>query len=102
VIFLLGFFWKRSTSAAALTVALLTIPLSTGFKFMAPGMPFMDRMGWTTVILTVIMIVVSLCTPHDESKALKWEKEDFTPGGTFMIGSILVMGIIAALYAIYW
>jgi solute:Na+ symporter, SSS family len=102
VIFLLGFFWKRSTSAAALTVALLTIPLSTGFKFMAKDMPFMDRMGWTTVILTAIMIIVSLLTPHDESKALKWEKKDFAPGSTFIIGSIFVMGIVAALYAIYW
>src|SRR5213075_1007238 len=33
-IFLLGFFWKRTTSSAALVSALLTIPLSTILKFL--------------------------------------------------------------------
>ena len=33
-IFLLGFFWKRTTSAAALTGTLLTIPVSTVLKFL--------------------------------------------------------------------
>ena len=104
VIFLLGFFWKRSTSAAAVAVALLTIPLSACFKFMTPDMPFMDRMGWVTLILTALMVVLSLLTKRDgdEAKALTWAKSDFTPGGGFIVGSILVMGIIAALYALLW
>ena len=33
-IFLLGFFWRRTTSAAAIAGALLTIPLSTLLKFL--------------------------------------------------------------------
>jgi solute:Na+ symporter, SSS family len=104
VIFLLGFFWKRSTSAGALAVALLTIPLSVGFKFFTPTMPFMDRMGWVTVILTVLMVIISLFTKRDSdvAKAIQWDSGDFSPGPIFAIGSVFVMGSIAALYAIYW
>src|SRR6185312_15644266 len=52
-IFLLGFFWKRTTSAAALTTAIATIPLSVIFKYLpqisggyfAP-IPFLHRRTW--------------------------------------------------------
>ncbi|MBC7902198.1 MAG: sodium/sugar symporter, partial [Gemmatimonadaceae bacterium] len=63
-IFLLGFFWKRTTSAAALTSAILTIPLSTVLKFLPgwtngyfPDFPFMDRMTIVFVVLMLLMIV---------------------------------------------
>ncbi|MEJ7674372.1 MAG: hypothetical protein WKF59_17175 [Chitinophagaceae bacterium] len=66
-IFLLGFFWKRATSTAALTSAILTIPLSTLFKFLPgwtngafPDLPFMDRMTLVFIILMVLMVVISL------------------------------------------
>src|SRR5664279_3201167 len=66
-IFLLGFFWKRTTSGAALASAILTIPLSTVLKFLPswtngafPDFPFMDRMTLVFVILMLLMIVMSL------------------------------------------
>src|SRR5215203_1630923 len=66
-IFLLGFFWKRTTANAALTSAILTIPLSTAFKFLPvwtngafPDLPFMDRMTLVFIILMVLVIVISL------------------------------------------
>ena len=49
-IFLLGLFWKRTTSLAALLGALLTIPVSTLLKFLPywsngafPDFPFLDE-----------------------------------------------------------
>jgi SSS family solute:Na+ symporter len=104
VIFLLGFFWRGATSHAALTVALLTIPLSAGCKFFLPGMPFMDRMGWVTVLLAVLMVGISLLTANkeDEAKAFEWEAKDFHPGGGFIVGSVLFMGALVALYAVFW
>jgi len=104
VIFLLGFFWPRATGPAALLVALLTIPLSAGFKYVTPDMPFLNRMGYVTLILTVLMVLVSLATarPGDVEKALRWDREDFRPGAGFVVGSVLVMGVLAALYAVYW
>ena len=104
VIFLLGFFWPRATGAAALAVTLSTIPLSAGFKYLTPGMPFLNRMGYVSAILTVFMVVISLATPRpgDEVKAMRWDRDDFRPGGAFVAGSVLVMGTLAALYAVYW
>ena len=104
VIFLLGFFWPRATGVAALAVTLSTIPLSAGFKYLTPGMPFLNRMGYVSVILTVFMVVIILATPRpgDEVKAMRWDRDDFRPGGAFVVGSVLVMGTLAALYAVYW
>src|SRR5687768_14935962 len=69
-IFLMGFLWKRTTSAAALTAALLTIPLSTLLEFLPawtngafPDYPFLDRMSIVFVALLIIMIVMSLLSP---------------------------------------
>jgi SSS family solute:Na+ symporter len=61
-------------------------------------------MGWVTLILTALMVVLSLLTKRDgdEAKALTWTRSDFTPSGGFIVGSILIMGIIAALYALLW
>ena len=85
-------------------VTVLTIPLSTGFKYLTPDMPFLNRMGYVTLILAVLMVLVSLVTarPGDEEKALRWDREDFRPGAGFIAGSVLVMGVLAAVYAIYW
>jgi SSS family solute:Na+ symporter len=104
VIFLLGFFWRRATAPAALVVALSSIPLSAGFKYLTPRMPFLDRMGWVTLILALLMVGVSVLTASqaDPQKALVWERKDFRSGSVFTIGSVLVMGALAALYAIYW
>jgi len=38
----------------------------------------------------------------DAAKALDWEPSDFRPGGFFVLGSLLIMGILAALYAVFW
>src|SRR5690606_2064362 len=66
-IFLLGFIWKRTTSAAALTAAVLTIPLSTVLKFLPvwtsgafPDFPFLDRMTIVFVILVGLMVLITL------------------------------------------
>ncbi|MEX0882415.1 MAG: sodium/glucose cotransporter, partial [Cyclobacteriaceae bacterium] len=59
-IFIFGFFWKKTTSNAALTAAAFTIPLSTAFKFLTPGLPFIDRMGLVFLIISFLIIVISL------------------------------------------
>jgi SSS family solute:Na+ symporter len=104
VIFLLGFFWPGATAPAALAVALSTIPLSAGFKYLTPNMPFLDRMGYVFLLLTALMVAISLATAstRDDTKALRWDRDDFRPGGGFVVGSVLVMGVLAALYAVFW
>jgi SSS family solute:Na+ symporter len=104
VIFLLGFFWQRANAKGALSVALLSIPFSTVFKFSFVTMPFMHRMGYVTLILAMVMVLVSLLTQRrqDVAQAYQWTAGDFVPGSAFVIGSVIVMASTAALYALFW
>lgn len=110
-IFLLGFFWKRTNSAAALTSALLTIPLSVVLKFLPvwtkgafPDYPFLDRMTIVFVILIALIILISLLSPRgkEEHKALIVDKSMFKSSPGFIFGSVIIMGILTALYTIFW
>src|SRR5690606_980026 len=66
-IFLLGFFWRRTTPKAALAGTLLTIPISTILKFLPawtggvfPDFPFLDRMSIKFGFFIVVMVFMSL------------------------------------------
>lgn len=103
-IFAFGMFWKRTTSAAALTAALLTIPLSTAGKFLWPEIPFLDRMGIIFLVLSAIIVVMTLADgkSKDNPKGLEIDAGMFSPGRSFVVGSILICGVISALYTIFW
>lgn len=111
-IFLLGFFWKRTTAAAAMAGALLTIPISTVLKFLPvwsggafPDYPFLDRMTIDFLLIVLIMIIMSLFASKEDVKKIKVIQIDttlfrITPG--FVIGSVIILGILAALYTVFW
>ncbi|QHL88536.1 sodium/solute symporter [Nibribacter ruber] len=103
-IFALGFFWKRTTSAAALTAALLTIPLSIFLKFQFEEIPFINRMGIVFGVLAFIMIVMSLLDPRskDNPKGLEIDASMFKTTTSFAVWSIIICGILAALYTVFW
>lgn len=110
-IFLLGFFWKRTTSRAALTAALLTIPLSILFKFLPelsrgtiPPIPFLNRMSWVFCIIIALMILISLADPEskDNKKGLEIDKEMFRVTPAFTVASVVICGILAAIYTVFW
>ncbi|WP_343524794.1 sodium/sugar symporter [Pedobacter sp.] len=110
-IFLLGFFWKRTTSRAALTAALLTIPLSTLFKFLPAlthgtiaAIPFLNRMSWVFMIILVVMAVVTLTDPKskDNPQGLEIDRSMFKVTPAFTIASVIICGILAALYTVFW
>jgi solute:Na+ symporter, SSS family len=110
-IFLLGFFWKRTTSAAALTSAILTIPLSTVLKFLPswtngifPDFPFMDRMTIVFLLLMLLMIVMSIAGKHrqNNSKELIVDVKMFRTLPSFLVGSTIIIGILVALYTVFW
>jgi SSS family solute:Na+ symporter len=110
-IFLLGLFWKKATAPAAMAGALLTIPISTVLKFLPdwtngafPDYPFLDRMTITFVTIVVIMIAMSLLNPkkeHDEH-VIEVDTSMFKVSQGFVIGSVIICGILAALYTVFW
>jgi SSS family solute:Na+ symporter len=110
-IFLLGFFWKRTTSQAALVSAILTIPLSIVFKFLPswtgglfPDLPFMDRMTLVFIILMLLMVVMSLADRNSKNnpKALTIDVKMFRTSPSFLVVSTIIIGILAALYTVFW
>jgi SSS family solute:Na+ symporter len=110
-IFLLGFFWKRTTATAALVSALLTIPLSTILKFLPswtngrfPDYPFLDRMSIVFVILIILIVLISLADTRDRHnhKALVVDPKMFRCSPSFIIASLVIIGILTALYSVFW
>ncbi|MBO9674636.1 MAG: sodium/sugar symporter [Sphingobacteriaceae bacterium] len=110
-IFLLGFFWKKTTSRAALTAALLTIPLSTLFKLLPTlthgaiaAIPFLNRMSWVFMIILVVMVMVTLTDPKskDNAQGLEIDRSMFKVTPAFTIASVIICGILAALYTVFW
>ena len=59
-VFILGIFWKRATSNAALAAILASVPLSFLFKEYFPALPFIDRAAFTFLLIVLIMVVISL------------------------------------------
>ena len=103
-IFFFGVFWKKTTSNAALTAAILTIPLSTVLKFSLPNLPFLDRMGVVFLVISALIILISLYEGKgkDHPNSIEINRELFKTSTTFKIGAILISGITAALYIIFW
>ena len=110
-IFLLGFFWKRTTSAAALTSAILTIPLSTVLKFLPgwtngafPDFPFMDRMTIVFIFLMLLMVIMSLADRKSKNNpgVVMIDTKMFRCSPGFIVGSAIIIGILAALYSVFF
>ncbi|WDF54680.1 sodium/sugar symporter [Mucilaginibacter sp. KACC 22063] len=123
--FLLGFFWKRTTSSAAvfsavggfiLSVVFKFLPQFANLKFLASTgfskandqgvyeIPFLDRMGFVFLICVLGMIIISFIenARGDRSHGLEVDASMFKTNRAFTAGAIIVCGIIVALYSIFW
>jgi solute:Na+ symporter, SSS family len=110
-IFLLGMFWKKTTAAAGLAGALLTVPISTVLKFLPswtngafPDYPFLDRMTITFFAIVIVMVAISLLKPKsaNDTHVIEVDKSMFKVSSGFIIGSFIICGILAALYTVFW
>jgi SSS family solute:Na+ symporter len=103
-IFGFGVFWRRTTANAALAAALLTIPLSAGLKALFPELPFIDRMGYVFLLLSAIIIFMSIADPNSKNnpKAVIIERAFFKTTTGFKIGALTIVGLLGAIYAIFW
>lgn len=112
-IFLLGLFWKKATNRSAIIGVLLSIPIAMYFKIAPKGwsdaaifvdVPFMDQMGYTTLITMAIIIVSSLIElkGKTDAKGIELSKDMFRTSPKFNIGAFAVMLILVALYAMFW
>ncbi|PRD48175.1 sodium/sugar symporter [Sphingobacterium haloxyli] len=124
--FILGFFWRKTTSNAALFATIGGFLLSVFFKFLpnfadlsflnptgfavinpASGLyeiPFIDRMGFVFVICIVSMYIISKIENARGvvPKGLEVDTKMFKAHPGFVVGALLVTLITAALYIMYW
>jgi SSS family solute:Na+ symporter len=123
--FLLGFFWRRTTSNAALFATVggfimslvlkflpgavdLSFLYSTGFSIPnAEGVyeiPFLDRMGFVFIFCVLGMVIISLIENRKGvvPNGLEVDKSMFRMHPAFIVGTLIIIGILAALYTIYW
>ncbi|HEX8329983.1 MAG TPA: sodium/sugar symporter [Hymenobacter sp.] len=123
--FILGFFWKKTTSTAALFATIGGFLLSVGFKFLPTVMdlsflaplgfavpnaagvyeiPFLDRMGFVFVICVFVMVLISLFETSRgvKTNGLEVDSSMFKPQPSFAIGAGAIVVILTALYTIYW
>ncbi len=101
VIFFMGLLWKQATTNAALWVAILTLPLGAAFKIFSGDTPFIIRMGYVFIILTVVGVVISLmekgCKVEGELPNPKRQKQDKIMGSGF-VGLGVVIAIVSTFY----
>jgi solute:Na+ symporter, SSS family len=103
VIFLLGIFWERTTSAAAMIAALATVALSAYFWKFQPDMPFMTGVGWCFLAGVAIAVAISLIWPRPPGELkVDIKNVDFRTGTGFNVSAFIVVAILAFLYTIWW
>jgi solute:Na+ symporter, SSS family len=123
--FILGFFWKKTTSNAALFATigglvfaciLKFLPRFADLSFLAPygfskansagvyEIPFLDRMGFVFIACIIGMYIISIAERRKplKAKVLEVDTKMFrvTPG--FAAGALIVSGLIIALYTLFW
>jgi len=103
--FVLGLFWKTTTSQAAWIAVLLTLPVPVILKLLFPGMPFLDNMVCSFVVISSQMIIVSLLGKKEHPGKPAWElpaRIFRSNDRTFRVLSIGILLILFVLYYIFW
>ena len=123
--FILGFFWKKTTSNAAMFAMIGGFLMSIVFKFMphfvdlsflngmgfsvpnAEGVyeiPFMDRMGFVFLICVIGMYLISIYETQRgvKTNGLDVDKSMFKVSSGFTVGSLIIVAVLAALYTFFW
>ncbi|MDH4110430.1 MAG: sodium/sugar symporter [Gammaproteobacteria bacterium] len=102
-LFLLGFFWPRTTSNGALATALGSAAYSIVFKLAWPELPFIDRVGIAFLLCIATGILVSLAQkPEAHPYAIEYRTVDTSTTAGFNIGAAVILVLLGALYATWW
>jgi SSS family solute:Na+ symporter len=118
--FLLGFYWRKTTAAAAMfatigglvfSVFLKFLPLVMDLGFLAPigfavnngagvyEIPFLDRMLIVFVMVVIGMVVLSTTAQRDGShKRMVIERSMFRVDRGFAVGSVVIFAVLVAIY----
>lgn len=102
-LFLLGFFWPRTTAVAALLTALGSAVFSITLKLAWPALPFIDRVGIVFLLCIAIGVVVSqLQGVEKHPNAINYNDVDTSTTGGFNLAALVVILMLVGLYATWW
>lgn len=123
-VFLLGFFWKRTTSKAAISGIIVGVILSVLFDKFLPNMlghetmlytayptasgsfeiPYLIQMGWVFFFTTLLIIVVSLLDVKGQthSNDLIEDQTKYQLSKTSIAMIVIVLGFVMAMYIRFW
>lgn len=103
-VFVMGMFWKKTTSFGAITGVLASIPIALALKFLPLEMPFLDQMMYTFILTVAIIVFVTLTTSEndDDPKGIVLTMKTFATNPAFNIGSYVICIITAVLYGLFW
>ena len=120
--FMLGFFWKRTTGAAAMTGLIAGFLLAIFFnsyaiplfgtenimytaylnKSGAYEIPFLINMGWSFVLTIIIMVIVSMAGPKVNPKAFEIDASMFKVSKSTLVLIVIILMLLSALYVKFW
>jgi len=125
--FLLGFFWKRTTSNAALfatiggfilSCVLKFLPMWVNLDWLTPyglyqpnpdnlgkfEIPFLDRMGVVFGFCIVGMAIINFIENKRgvQPKGLEVDASMFKVSKSFAVGALIICAILITLYTVYW
>jgi SSS family solute:Na+ symporter len=123
-VFLLGFFWKKTTSRAAISGIIVGVILSILFDKFLPSMlgnetilytayptasgsfeiPYLIQMGWVFFFTTLLIIIISLLDvkgqTHSNDLIEDHTKYQLSKASIAMI--VIVLGFVMAMYIRFW
>ncbi|MFW6351243.1 MAG: sodium/sugar symporter [Bacteroidota bacterium] len=103
-VFLMGLFYKKTTTKAAIIGVLISIPVAVALKFLPTELPFLDQMFYTCLITiaTIVMVSISTAKSDEDPKSIPLTKETFETGKYFNISAYIIMTILVVLYTVFW
>lgn len=123
-VFLLGFFWKRTTSAGAIAGIIGGVVLAVLFDKFLPALaghetllytafnngsgvyeiPFMVQMGWVFFFTTLLIVIVSLMDKKGQAKAhaMVTDTSMYKVSANHWILIAIIMALLIALYVRFW
>ena len=120
--FILGFFWKRTTGAAAVAGLITGFVLAIFFNSFAVSLfghetilytafindkgvyeiPFLINMGWSFFFTVAVMVTMSMFGPKINPKAFELDSSMFKLRPSTIMMIVITFLILGALYAKFW
>ena len=123
-VFLLGFFWKKTTSKAAISGIIVGVILAILFDKFLPGIagnetilytalpnghggyeiPYLIQMGWVFFFTTLLIAIISVLDKKGQTHENDLSKDEtkYKLSNTHVAMIILVLIVVASLYIRFW